>query len=87
MVSHKNTDDWFRISEHSFFNGRTLFGSEYIKPTDVRQGEIGNCWFMASMTALAEYPGRIEKMYLNKTISKAGIYGIQMYALGCPITI
>jgi hypothetical protein len=27
MVSHKNSDTWHRISEESFFNGRSLFGS------------------------------------------------------------
>jgi calpain-15 len=87
MVAHSRNDSWHRVSDHDFFNGRTLFGSEGVKPTDVRQGEIGNCWFLSSMTALAEYPGRIESMYLNKTLSRAGVYGIKMYALGCPITI
>jgi hypothetical protein len=66
MVHHKNSDNWYRVSENSLFNGKSLFGSQYIKPTDVRQGEIGNCWFISSMAAMAEYPGRIEKMYLNK---------------------
>lgn len=39
------------------------------------------------MTAIAEYPGRIEKSFLNKTISKSGVYGIKMYVMGTPMTI
>ena len=65
----------------------TLFGNQGIRPQDIRQGEIGNCWFLSSITALAEYPGRIESTFLNKELSKAGVYGIQMYALGVPITV
>jgi hypothetical protein len=42
---------------------------------------------MGSMTAVAEYEGRIEKMFLNKEVSKNGVYGIQMYALGVPMTV
>ena len=42
---------------------------------------------MAALSALAEYPGRIESLFLNKEISEAGAYGVQFYALGVPITI
>jgi hypothetical protein len=88
MVSHSNKDSWHRISDGGYFkDSYSLFGSEYIRPEDIRQGEIGNCWFLSSITALAEYPGRIESTFLNKELSAAGVYGIQMYALGVPVTV
>lgn len=87
MVSHSQQDTWHRVNEDNYFNNVTLFGNEGIRPQDIRQGEIGNCWFLSGITALAEYPGRIEKSFLNKEISAAGVYGVQMYALGAPITV
>ena len=74
MVSHANKDTWTRISDK--FMNNSLFGTEYIRPEDIRQGEIGNCWFLSGITALAEYPGRIESSFLNKELSQAGVYGV-----------
>ena len=54
---------------------------------DIRQGQIGNCWWMAACIAVAEYPGRIEKVFLNQGASDSGVYSLQLYALGAPITI
>jgi len=44
---------------------------------------------MAAASALAEKPGRVEKLFLNDrtTIDKKGIYGINIYALGVPHTV
>ena len=42
------------------FEGKSLFGSTGIRPADIRQGSIGNCWFMSAASAIAEYPGRME---------------------------
>jgi len=42
---------------------------------------------MASLTAMAEYPERIENLFLNKEASVNGVYAVQFYALGVPITI
>ena len=41
---------------------------------------------MSSCAALAEKPGRIEKLFLNKEKSPTGIYGVNLYRLGVPIT-
>jgi hypothetical protein len=90
MVGHARTDQWHRISDSSFWkpgDKHTLFGTESIRPRDIEQGEIGNCWFLTSITALAEYEGRVESLFLNNELSKTGTYGVNMYALGVPITI
>ena len=39
------------------------------------------------MSALAEVPGRVDSVIENEDISGPGIYGINMYALGVPITV
>ena len=54
---------WLRASK--VFPEETLFGAS-ITPNDVLQGAVGNCWFMSSAAALAEKPGRVEALFLNK---------------------
>jgi len=56
-------------------------------PTDVRQGAIGNCWFMAAASAMAEKPKRLEKVFLNEETSKIGMYGVNLYTLGVKHTV
>ena len=67
----------------------TLFGREGIHPGDIRQGAIGNCWFISAASAVSEIPGRLEKVFLNNSngLSKNGIYGVNIYTLGMPHTI
>lgn len=46
----------------SRFPDNLLWGTDGITPLDVRQGSVGNCWFMAAASALAEKPQRLEKI-------------------------
>lgn len=77
---------WKRAS--STFSKASLFGKEGVRPEDVEQGQIGNCWFMASLTALAEKKERVESLFVGDgKLSKQGIYAIQFYALNVPHTV
>ena len=33
-----------------------------IHPNDVGQGQLGDCWILSSITALAEHPNLVEKL-------------------------
>ena len=73
----------------SVFPRHTLFGWNGISVKDIEQGWLGDCWFLAAATALAEVPGRIERMFLNNKneASPNGIYGVNLYTLGVPHTV
>lgn len=87
MALYSPIIEWGRISES--FTEHSLFGTNGVTPEDIRQGSLGNCWIMAGASAVAELPGRLEKVFLNKEnkVSKNGIYGVNLYTLGVPHTI
>jgi hypothetical protein len=62
-------------------------GSNGFDPQDVAQGSIGNCWFLAAASAVAEVPERFATHWLTTDFNDAGIYAIKMYSLGVPITV
>ncbi len=78
---------WGRAQE--VFGNHSMFGEKGIEPSDVRQGYIGNCWFLAAASALAEVPGRLENVWIDtdNELSAAGIYAMNFYTLGVPHTI
>lgn len=58
-----------------------------IKPDDIKQGACGNCYFLACLSAVAEYPCRIRNIFHNKELNPAGCYAIKLMIDGIPRTI
>ena len=79
---------WMRATEMGGTPMGTLFG-DGISVDDINQGYIGNCWFMAAASAIAEVPGRLESVFLNtdNALNDQGIYAVNLYALGVPHTV
>ena len=86
-LERTETIEWIRASEA--LPNATLFGMEGINPEDLSREFIGNSWFVSAIAALAEFPNRIEKLFLNNVneLSETGVYGVNIYTLGIPHTI
>lgn len=54
------------------------------KPTDPRQGYIGDCYIMSSLSTIAEKPELVKSAILTSNKNTAGIYGIRFYIRGKP---
>ena len=61
--------EWKRASE-IFPNFLVFEGA--IDPTDIKQGKIGNCYFLSSIASLCEFPNLIYQIFLSKEVSKNG---------------
>ena len=51
-------------------------------PSDITQGNCGDCYYLASLSALAENPDRIKRIFLTQEVNDAGCYAVQMYING-----
>jgi len=59
----------------------SIWGSKGILPAGISQGAIGDCWWVATVSAIAEHPERIKKLFTNMDVNK-GIYEFEMFSAG-----
>jgi len=48
---------------------------------------VGNCYYLASIAALAEWPERIQNVFVTKEVNKAGCYVLSLYICGEKINL
>lgn len=53
-----------------------------ITPDDIRQGALGDTYFLCALTLLAEKPSRIEKLFITKDPSEWGVYAVELCVHG-----
>ncbi len=53
-----------------------------IEPNDINQGQLGDCYFLAALSSLAEFPERVQQLFVTKTVNKAGIYLMRFFLNG-----
>lgn len=54
-----------------------LFGK--IGADNFTQGELGNCWLLAAMASLADFPGHIMDLFSPREYSPQGRYEVRLY--------
>lgn len=75
----------FTQGEPEWVPGRRLREAEWrlfegIDPKDLLQGRLGNCWLIAAMAALAEFPKEVEKLFVRDGLEEGdGKYIIAVY--------
>jgi len=65
----KSIESWKRAFDIKKWSNNkepsSLWGSKGILPAGIAQGGLGDCWWMAVASALAEHPERIKKIFSN----------------------
>jgi hypothetical protein len=71
---------WLRPSE--FMQGKPVLFSEGIAPDDILQGSLGDCYFLSSLSVLAERPKRIERLFRHDIANNVGVHRITLHPNG-----
>ena len=71
-----------------FFRPKEIFGDDYylftdkIEEDDIKQGGLGDCYFLSSLVSLCKYPGIIKKIFKQSSKNENGFYEIILYIDG-----
>ena len=49
-----------------------------IEPNDIKQGMLGDCWFMCALASLAEMPKLVERLFVTKKFNEDGLYRVKL---------
>jgi len=49
-----------------------------IEPDDIKQGSLGDCWFLSALAAVSSQPHLIERLFITKNKNEAGIYEVKL---------
>ena len=58
-----------------------------IDVNDIAQGILGDCYFLAALSGLAEQPERVKRTIVTSEANKSGKYSVRFYLRGVPKTI
>jgi calpain-15 len=53
-----------------------------IEPGDIKQGLLGDCYFLSVLSILAEHPLRIKNLFKSQYRNDQGIYGVKLLNKG-----
>jgi calpain-15 len=53
-----------------------------VDPGDIKQGYANDCYFLSTISAIAEFPDRIKALFLTKEINPAGCYAVELFVMG-----
>lgn len=56
--------------------------SDEISGSNVVQGKLGDCWILSSISALAEYPYLIDRLFITKQPNDFGFYIVKLCRMG-----
>lgn len=68
----------WKPADEIFTRKFTLFAGG-ISPTDISQGELGNCWLLSAIACLAEFPGAVQRVFVTKEYSVLGKYTVNIF--------
>ena len=64
-------------------HAKEIFGNEFfvfdqkVEPNDIKQGQLGDCWFMCSIASLAERPQLVRRLFKTPSVTPDGKYTLK----------
>lgn len=72
--------DWVRAHDLASFRGKRpqLFEGD-IEPADLCQGAVGDCWLVAAMACMSEFPDAVRRMFVTREYNPRGLYRVRVF--------
>lgn len=61
--------------EFSIFEGK-------IEPFDIKQGRLGDCYFLSALISISEYPFIVKRLFETTEVSSYCYYGVWLFIDG-----
>lgn len=71
--------EWKRAAD--IFSNFLIF-KDKIEVDDIKQGALGNCYFLSALAALCEFPELIYQIFVTKEVSPYGYYEVVLFIDG-----
>ena len=84
----KEAEAQSKYTEYTWKHADDIYGTDNyeimneVDPNDINQGELGDCYFLCSIAAVAEYPERIKRIFLTESVNKSDCYAIEGFVNG-----
>ena len=78
---------WKRPNEIMSCNSDEIKIFDAIDINDIAQGILGDCYFLAALSGLAEEPHRVQKLIQTPAANKEGKYEVKFYYKGVPTVV
>lgn len=57
-----------------FFEGPYKIYENKFEPNDIQQGELGDCYFLSAIAAVAEWKDRVKKLFLTRECNEQNVF-------------
>lgn len=79
QISKQSTNAWVHLLQWVRFESFSTFKLSHqgrFYPSDVKQGAMGDCWFLSALAVVAERQYLMEKIFPHQTFNEEGCYEI-----------
>jgi calpain-15 len=78
LIQWRRPEEVAVLEENEEVDPTLVVYNSKIEVNDIKEGSLGNGWFISALATLAEVPLLIERLFLTKTHNKEGVYRVKL---------